>query len=300
MRHLLSTSDLTKDYILEVIRMAEKYLPAVLNKKVLKDCRGKLLAALFYEPSTRTRLSTETAMIRLGGEVIQAVGEENSSLKKGETLYDTARVVSQYADIIAIRHSKAHSAAEFAIGSNVPVINCGDGANDHPTQALLDAFTIYKQFNRLDNLTVAYVGDLKNSRVTHADLKLLSNFGGRAKLLSPSSLELPEEYYFDGIDYVKCDSLEECVKDADIILSSRMQKERFNDINEYEKLKAYFIFKRDFLEKNAPNAILLAPLPRIDEIDLSVDDWKGARYFDAISYGVAVRMALIKKMLCTS
>lgn len=296
MKHLLSTSELNKELVMELLEMAGDYHDVVLGKRIVSDLDGKIMASLFYEPSTRTRLSTETAMLRLGGRIISAVGEEYSSLRKGETLYDTAKVISNYADVIAIRHPKAGSALEFSSGSSVPVINCGDGPADHPTQSLLEAFTIYKEFGRLDDLTVAYVGDLKHSRTSNALLRLLSNFGGRARLLAPAGLELEDSSRFAGIEYTECASMEEALKGADVIYSSRVRVEYFDDRDEYERLRDSFVFNLADLEKFAPNAILLHALPRIDEIPLEVDDWKGARYFDALSGGVAVRMALLKKL----
>ena len=298
MKHILATKDLTKDQILSLFAKADEFYSVAKNKGYLDLLKGKILAALFYEPSTRTRLSTETAMLRLGGKVISAVGQENSSLSKGETLYDTARVVSQYADIVAIRHPNSGSATDFSTGSEVPVINCGDGANDHPTQALLDAYTIYKQFGRLENLKIALVGDLKNSRTSHGLLALLSKFSGNsARLCSPARLPLDTQYMYDGLEFEVIDKLEDAIKDVDVIYSSRVQKERFEDLNEYNRLKDYFVFNRSVLEKNAPNSILLHALPRIDEILREVDEWHGAKYFEAVTNGVAVRMAILCRLL---
>lgn len=298
MKHILATKDLTKDQILSLFAKADEFYPVAKNKGQLNLLNGKILAALFYEPSTRTRLSTETAMLRLGGSVINAVGEENSSLSKGETLYDTAKVVSQYADIVAIRHSRAGSAAEFALGSTVSVVNCGDGANDHPTQALLDAYTIYKQFGRLDNLDIAFVGDIKNSRNSHGLLALLNKFGNsRIRLAAPEVLKLADEYKFSGLEFVETESLEEGIRDADVICSCRVRIEKFEDKSEYERLKAIYVFNRAVLEKCAPKSILLAPLPRVDEILVEVDEWHGAKYFEAVTNGVAVRMAILEELI---
>lgn len=300
MKNLLTTNDLSADEIMLFLEKTKKYYPIAKDKGYTDELKGKVLAALFYEPSTRTRLSTETAMIRLGGSVINAIGEENSSLTKGETLYDTARVVSNYADIVAIRHKTPGSAAEFATGASVPVVNCGDGSADHPTQALMDAFGIYQHYGRLDNLTVAFVGDLKNSRTTHGLLAVLSKFGGcKAVLCSPPSLPLPDEYKYSNIEFVTVDTLSEAIKGADVIYSSRVQKERFDDQAEYEAVKAYFVFDRATLEQNAPEAILMHALPRIDEILREVDEWPGAKYFDVLAGGVAMRMAILTELLCS-
>ncbi len=299
MKHFISTSDLDRKTVEQLLKLAVRYYDTAKDKEFLDEMDGKMLAALFYEPSTRTRLSTETAMHRLGGTVINAVGEENSSLRKGETLQDTAKVMSHYADVIAIRHKKEGSAREFAEGSSVPVINCGDGPGDHPTQAMLDALTIYRKFGRLDNLTVALIGDLKNSRTQHALLTLLRNFKGcKARLASPDSLKLQDEYKFEGIEYAECKDMKECVDGADIIYSSRIQVERFDDMDEYNRLKDYFVFTRKFLDDHCEGKILMAPLPRIDEILPECDDWEGSVYFSELANGVAVRMAIISK-LCT-
>ena len=298
MKHVLSTTELKLEWILDLFQKVDEFYPIAKNKGHLNLLEGKILAALFYEPSTRTRLSTETAMIRLGGSVINAVGIENSSLTKGETLYDTARMVNQYADIVALRHPEPASATEFSTGSDIPVINCGDGANDHPTQALLDAYTIYKQYGRLENLKIAFVGDLKNSRTSHALLALISKFSGNSvRLCSPSKLPLGNEYKYAGLNFESFERLEDAIKDVDVIYSSRVQKERFEDLNEYKSLKDYFVFSRSVLEQNAPNSILLHALPRIDEILREVDEWHGAKYFDAVTNGVAVRMAIIWKLI---
>lgn len=300
MQHLLSSADLSKDQILDILDRASKYQDIAEGKGFSDELQGKILAALFYEPSTRTRLSTETAMLRLGGRVINAIGMEYSSLKKGETLYDTAKVVSKFADIIAIRHPESGSAADFATGTEVPVINCGDGPADHPTQALLDAYTIYKEYGRLDNLKICFAGDLKYSRTAHGLIQLLSNFEGNVvHLVSPASLSLPEEYKVDGNEYKEFDSLETAVADVDVVYSIRVQKERFLDEAEYMRLKDVYVFDLDWLEANCPEAILMHALPRIDEITRAADDFAGARYFDAVTNGVAVRMAILTKLLCS-
>lgn len=299
MKHLLKTADLNPEFIFQLFELADNYLEVTTNKgKCLDVLDGYILATLFYEPSTRTRLSTETAMIRLGGKIISAVGIENSSLLKGETLYDTAQMASRYADIVAIRHPNAGSAAEFSLGSMVPVINCGDGPNDHPTQSLLDAYTIYKQYGRLNNLKVALVGDLKFSRTSHGLLALLNMFeGNQIRLCSPTELQLGEQYYYENLSYEVVDEIENAIENVEVIYSSRVQKERFADLEKYQELKDYFVFSLDLLEKHAPKAILLHALPRIDEIKTEVDSWKGAKYFDAVGNSVAVRMALLTKLL---
>lgn len=299
MKNLITIKDLTAEIVFEIFELADNYFEIAEKKgRCLNVLDGKVLAALFYEPSTRTRLSTETAMLRLGGQVINAIGIENSSLKKGETLYDTAQMVSRYADIIAVRHPEVGSAAEVASGSLVPVVNCGDGPANHPTQSLLDAYTIYKEYGRLDNLKVALVGDLKYSRTSHSLLELLNLFSGNAVVLcSPDELKLGSEYYFENLNYREDSNIETAITGADVIYSSRVQKERFTDLSEYEKLKDHFVFNLDILERNCPDGILLHALPRIDEILPEVDSWRGSRYFQAVTNGVAVRMAILTKLL---
>jgi len=298
MEHLLEIKSLDRQKILDILDKAESYYELASGKGYSQELKGKILASLFYQPSTRTRLSTETAMLRLGGQVITSVGIESSSLTKGETLRDTAKVVSCFADIAAIRHSEAGSAVEFAEGSSIPVINCGDGSADHPTQALLEAYTMYKHFGRLDGLTVAYVGDLKHSRTSNSLLALFSKFGGTARLLAPEGLSLQDDFKFGEIEYVETGSLEEVVQDADVIYSSRIRREYFDDEAAYNKLRDSYVFDLKFLESNCPDSILLHALPRVDEIDPSADNFKGSLYFDAVTNGVAVRMALIS-MLCS-
>jgi aspartate carbamoyltransferase catalytic subunit len=299
MKQLLTVKDLNSELVFELFALADEYLDVAKNKGTCLDVlKGKVLAALFYEPSTRTRLSTETAMLRLGGKVINAVGIENSSLKKGETLYDTAQMITRFADVIAIRHSEIGSAAEIARGSTVPVINCGDGPANHPTQSLLDAYTIFKEYGRLDNLKIAFVGDLKFSRTSHSLLELLNMFSGNQVVLcSPEKLKLGEEYNFENLSYKEDGNIESAIKDVDVIYASRVQKERFDNLVEYEKLKDYFVFTLDLLEQNCPNGIIMHALPRIDEILPEVDQFQGARYFEAVTYGVAIRMALLTKLL---
>jgi len=298
MENLISSKSLDKHAILDLIQSATEYYPLAEGKGFCRDLEGKVLGALFYEPSTRTRLSTETAMLRLGGRVINAIGEEYSSLKKGETLYDTAQVVSRYANIIAIRHKKLGSAAEFAEGSMSPVINCGDGPGDHPTQALLDIFTIYRKYGRLDNIKICFVGDLMYSRTAHGLIQLLSQFeGNEIHLVAPDRLKMGNEYKVEGNVYKDFDTVEAGVEGVDVVYSIRVQKERFDDQTEYEKLKDVYVFDKAFLERYCTGSILMHALPRIDEITRDADDFEGSVYFEAVTNGIAMRMALLKKLL---
>jgi aspartate carbamoyltransferase len=299
--HLLSTKDLSKDYIEKIMATAAKMEPYALKEKQGDMMKGKILAALFYEPSTRTRLSFETAMLRLGGQVISVADAQSSSLAKGESLEDTAKIVSQYADIIAIRHPEIGSAKKMAENASVPVINAGDGAGDHPTQALLDLYTIIKERGQVDGLTVTFSGDLKNSRTANSLIYLLANYDVKFKFLSPLQLPMKDEvkkFLKDkGLSFEETSSVEEGLSGADVLYATRVQRERFKDAGEYEKLKDSFIFNRALLEKHNPKMLILHALPRVNEIATDVDDMSGAAYFRQASNGVSVRMALISLLL---
>lgn len=303
MKHFLSSSEVTKEEILSLFELADKYLQVLSERKKLNIAEGKILATLFYEPSTRTRFSFESAMLRLGGSVISnSHMEYTSSAKKGETLYDTGRVVSRMADIVAVRHSEKGSVAELASGSIVPVVNAGDGSGDHPTQGLLDLFTIRKELGRLDNITVAMVGDLKNGRVPHSQCHLLSNFQGvKFIFVAPDALQMPKEIVdfltSKGCSVSQTDDLEAVIGDCDVLAHTRIQKERFSSEEEYLKYKGVYVITPDLMAKASPSMILIHPLPRVDEIDVSVDEDPRAKYFDQVGNGVAVRMAVLATLL---
>lgn len=265
--------------------------------------KGKILAALFYEPSTRTRLSFESAMHRLGGAV---VGTENagefSSAAKGETLEDSIRVVSAYADAIVIRHPEAGSAARAAAVSGVPVINAGDGAGQHPTQALLDAYTIYRETGSLSGKKVTFVGDLKNGRTVRSLAYLLSKYEGLdLTLVSPKELAMGT----DILDYLKekgvkiteTEELPGAMKEAEVVYQTRIQKERFPSEAEYLKFKGRYVITRALADTMREGAIIMHPLPRVDEITPDVDSSEHARYFEQARYGLYVRMALLRTLL---
>ncbi len=265
--------------------------------------KGKILAALFYEPSTRTRLSFESAMHRLGGAV---VGTENagefSSAAKGETLEDSIRVVSAYADAIVIRHPEAGSAARAAAVSGVPVINAGDGAGQHPTQALLDAYTIYRETGSLSGKKVTFVGDLKNGRTVRSLAYLLSKYEGLdLTLVSPKELAMGT----DILDYLKekgvkiteTEELPGAMKEAEVVYQTRIQKERFPSEAEYLKFKGRYVITRALADTMREGAIIMHPLPRVDEITPDVDSSDHARYFEQARYGLYVRMALLRTLL---
>lgn len=265
--------------------------------------KGKILAALFYEPSTRTRLSFESAMHRLGGSV---VGTENagefSSAAKGETLEDSIRVVSAYADAIVIRHPEAGSAARAATVSGVPVINAGDGAGQHPTQALLDAYTIYRETGSLSGKKVAFVGDLKNGRTVRSLAYLLSKYEGlELTLVSPKELAMGTdilEYLKEkGVKITETEELSGAMKEAEVVYQTRIQKERFPSETEYLKFKGRYVITRELADTMKQGAIIMHPLPRVDEIAPEVDSSEHARYFEQARYGLYVRMALLRTLL---
>ncbi len=303
MRHLLNSSDLSKDEILSLFEKAKRYLEVVKGRTRVNDANGKILATLFYEPSTRTRFSFETAMLRLGGHVISnAQMNDTSSAKKGETLYDTGKVVSQLADIIAMRHPESKSVGQLAAGSEVPVVNGGNGAGDHPTQGLLDLFTMLHDIGRLENLTITMVGDLKYSRVLHSQCVLLSQFKDiRFRLISPAALRMPVDIVNDlkakGFQVEEREDLEAALPGTDVISLTRVQQERFPSPEDFLKYRGMYVFTPELLQKTNDDSILIHPLPRLDELPESVDADTRARYFEQVQNGVAVRMAILSTLL---
>jgi len=298
---ILTTSTLSRGDIDTIMAAAADFMPVADKQKTSSLLADKVLAALFYEPSTRTRLSFETAMLRLGGRVITVVGMESSSLAKGETLYDTARVVENFADVIAMRHPQPGSVREVADAASIPVINAGDGAGEHPTQALLDVFTIIRERKKLEGLTVAMVGDLKYGRTVHSLSYLLSHYGVKLILVSPDLLKMPKEVTDvlkeRKIEFTETEDMGEALKHAQVIYSTRVQKERFSDLKEYERFKNYYVLTREQIEKHNGKMTIMHPLPRVGEISMDVDDLPGAAYFRQVKNGVAVRMALLALVL---
>lgn len=301
LQDILSTKDLDRNEIEKIMGLAQSYLPVVKEKRMLDVLKGKILAALFYEPSTRTRLSFETAMHRLGGEVLTVAGMEGSSLTKGETLHDTAKVIENFVDIIAIRHPQIGSAKMVAEAASIPVINAGDGAGEHPTQALLDLFTIKNEQQKLDGLTIAFIGDLKFGRTVHSLLYLLGKYKISFIFVSPESLRMPEEVTSfakqQGIKYSETSSIEDALKHAQVLYVTRIQKERFEDQEEYEKLKDAYVINRELIERFNQQTMIMHPLPRVNEITTDIDTLPGAAYFRQVQNGVAVRMALLQSLL---
>jgi len=259
--------------------------------------RGKILATLFFEPSTRTRLSFEASMHRLAGAVISVASAETSSAAKGETLADTARTVSQYADVIVIRHPMIGSAQEAAEAASVPVINAGDGAGQHPTQAILDVYTIQREIGSLENITVSLVGDLKFGRTVHALVELLSLYRIKLIFVSPDSLRMPHEITESlrqkEAHVTETDDLKEALLLSDVLYMTRIQKERFSHLSDYEKVKGMYVISDPLLREIKKEPVIMHPLPRVDEITTDVDGHPGAAYFRQVRNGIFVRMALL-------
>jgi len=300
-KDILHGNQFSKKEIDTIIRVAAGFEKELKKRDSLSLLKGKVLATLFFEPSTRTRLSFETAMQRLGGGVISMASAESSSAAKGETVADGARTVSQYADVIVIRHPRVGSAKEAADAASVPVINAGDGAGQHPTQALLDIYTIRKELGTLKDMTVSMVGDLKNGRTVHALVELLSAYKAKLYFVSPDRLRMPEEITSGlrgkGIEVIETGDLARAAGESDLIYMTRIQKERFEDLSEYERLKGSFIIDRSFLDRMRKKITILHPLPRVDEISPEVDAYPGAAYFRQVRNGVFVRMALLSMVI---
>ncbi len=294
---LVSMSDYTKEDILNILTEAEKFEQQN-NQRLLE---GKVVAMLFFEPSTRTRLSFETAVNRLGGRVIGISDASTSSSTKGETLKDTIKMVSGYADLIVIRHhidGAARYASEIA---DVPVINAGDGSNQHPTQTMLDLYSIKKTQKTLDNLSISLVGDLKYGRAVHSLVMAMSNFNPTFHFVAPLELQIPESYKLlcqkKNIAFQQYTDINDSINKSDILYMTRVQRERFTDPVEYEKVKNTYVLKNAMLENSKPNLKILHPLPRVNEIDQDVDTNPKAYYFEQARNGVFVRQAIICNML---
>lgn len=301
MRSVIDILDLTVEEIDELVQTACDMIdnPA----KYSECCRGKKIATLFYEPSTRTRLSFESAMIELGGSAIGFSDARNSSASKGETIADTAKVVSCYVDIIAMRHPLEGAPLAASLNASIPVINAGDGGHAHPTQTLADLVTIYREKGRFNDLTVGFCGDLKYGRPVHSLINALSRYTGiKLVLISPDELKLPEYTKREVIEknnipYVETGDLESALPELDILYMTRVQEERFEDRAEYERLKGCYILDAEKLKKAKPDMPILHPLPRVDEISVDVDADPRACYFKQVANGKNVRKALILKLI---
>lgn len=297
-RNLVQPEDFSIKEIDEILELAQKIMAD--PGKYSDVCKGKLLATLFYEPSTRTRLSFESAMKRLGGEVVGFSEPGSSSVSKGESLADTIRTVSGYVDIIAMRHPIAGSATEATKYATVPFINAGDGGNQHPTQTLTDLLTIKTLTGRLDNHVIGLCGDLKYGRTVHSLVKAMNRYDeSKFVFIAPEQLKMPG-YVKQNLKkhiYYETASLDDAIPTLDILYMTRIQRERFADLDEYEELKGCYILDKEKMNKAPENMLVMHPLPRVNEITPEVDDDKRAVYFQQAKFGMYVRMALIMKLL---
>ena len=301
MRHLLDTTDLSLDEIDDIISLATDIISN--PKKYAHVCDGKKLATLFFEPSTRTRLSFEAAMYELGGNVIGFSEASSTSASKGETVEDTVRIVSNYADIIAMRHPLEGAPRVAVTKTLVPIINAGDGGHAHPTQTLADLLTFYREKGRLDNLTIGLCGDLKFGRTVHSLIKAMCRYKNiKFVLIAPNELQVPDYIIKDvlepsGTKYVQVESMDAVMPDLDVLYMTRIQRERFFSAEEYLKYENAFILKLDKLENAKSDLTIMHPLPRVNEIATDVDDDPRAKYFEQALNGKYVRMALIMTLL---
>lgn len=300
MKYLIDPMDLSVEEIDELIDIANDIIK---DRTRYQDvCRHKILATLFFEPSTRTRLSFESAMLSLGGSVLGFSSASNTSASKGESVSDTISVVSSYCDIIAMRHPKEGAPLVATRKSTVPLINAGDGGHNHPTQTLTDLLTIYREKGRLDNLTIGFCGDLKFGRTVHSLTKAMSRYKNiKFVFIAPPELKIPEYLKHDlldakNLDYKEVETIEEVVEELDILYMTRVQKERFFNEQDYIRLKDTYILDLKKLEKSKSDLIVMHPLPRVNEIAIEVDDDPRAKYFDQVQNGRFMRMALILKM----
>ena len=300
LKDIISIKDFTRDDIEYIIDKATDMENIAQSKEVSDDLNGKILGLMFFEPSTRTKLSFETSMKRLGGECIGFESSISSSVSKGESIADTAKMFEGYCDVLAIRHEREGVSKFISDIVDVPVINAGDGAGQHPTQTLLDLYTIKNEIGSIDNLRIAMVGDLKYGRTVHSLSHALTLFDNvKIYMVSPSELKMPNEVLHDientSLTYEEVDSLESVIDKIDVLYVTRIQKERFGDIDDYLKIKGAYIVNKKLLEGN--DLIVMHPLPRIDEISGDVDDSEFNRYFKQASNAVPVRMAILKTLI---
>ena len=301
MRHLIDILDLSVAEIDELVSVA---MDIIDNRPKYADvCKGRILATLFFEPSTRTRLSFESAMLSLGGSVLGFSSAANSSTSKGETVADTTRMASSYVDVIAMRHPKEGAPKVASMVSSVPVINAGDGGHYHPTQTLTDILTIRREMGRIDNLTIGLCGDLKFGRTVHSLIHAMSRYEGiKFVMISPEELKVPEYMKRDllatgRVEWVENDNLEDAIGELDVLYMTRVQQERFASEEEYLRLRDSYILTPEVMAKAKPDMRVLHPLPRVNEISFDVDDDPRAAYFRQAQNGRFIRMALIMKVL---
>jgi aspartate carbamoyltransferase catalytic subunit len=300
-RDVVSIRDFSEDEIVHILTDAERWVEVARGNAKSEALRGKVMASMFFEPSTRTRMSFETAMCRHGGKVVSITGAEGTSLVKGETLADTVRMAAAYADVIVLRHpheGAARLAAEF---SGVPVLNGGDGAGQHPTQTLLDLFTIHHRLGEVKGSKVAIIGDLKFGRTAHSLSYALALMGAKVTLVSPPSLQMPSEFVEQlgdvGVKPTVTDDLKEAASGVDVLYVTRIQKERFPDVTEYKKVAGIYKVDAGLLKSCKENVIVMHPLPRVDEISPEVDGLPNAAYFEQAFNGVPIRMSILGLVL---
>jgi len=294
---ILRADQFNKEEVGLIMKTARAFEQDLQARKVLNTMNGQILAALFLEPSTRTRLSFESAMLRLGGGVVTVADPKTSSAAKGESLHDTIKTVEGYADLIVLRHPQIGAAEQAAAATERPILNAGDGAGQHPTQSLLDLYTIEKEKGTADGLTISLAGDLKNGRTVHSLVDLLSMFKVKFYFVAPSALRMPEAIVAKlknrGTEVTETESLEEALAVSDVVYMTRIQRERFSDPAEYERLKGAYVLNRALLDTAKEGITIMHPLPRVNEITRDVDDYTGAAYFRQAANGIPVRMALL-------
>jgi len=294
---ILNTAQFSLQELNLIMNTAENFEKKVKSGEVIKNMEGQVVASLFFEPSTRTRLSFETAINRLGARVITMANAASSSVSKGETLVDTIRTIDGYVDVIIIRHPMKGSAKIAADNATHPVINGGDGAGQHPTQALLDLYTIRKEKGVLDGHTVTFLGDLKNGRTVHSLGYFMNLYKNKMIFVSPKSLKMPAEITAElrslGAEIEETEDVEKALSVSDIVYVTRVQRERFENPEDYEKVKGLYVINRAMIGKAKKGITVLHPLPRVDEISTDVDDYEGAAYFRQAHNGLYVRMALL-------
>lgn len=296
-KQLVSTQQLSFSQIEKFLQKSTEMEKNLVQNQTLTKMNGKIMAALFYEPSTRTRLSFETAFLKLGGQIISATDLASSSLKKGETIHDTFKVIENYADVIVMRHPEEGSAKKAIQATEKPFVNAGDGIGEHPSQALIDLYTIQKNHHNIDQLEIGFVGDLKYGRTVHSLVYLLSNFDVNFVFISPKELQIPIEIknflQEKKMNFQEIDQIDPVIQKLDVMYVTRVQEERFEDLEEYARLKNRFIVDSQIVKKGKPNLTIMHPLPRINEIKTDVDALPNARYFEQVKNSIPVRMAIL-------
>jgi len=296
---VISIKDFQKKDIEFILKEAENLEKVARSEETSEELAGKILGMMFFEPSTRTKLSFETAMKRLGGDCVGFVGSSVSSVSKGETLADTSKMFESYSDAIVIRHSLEGTAKFITDVVDVPVINAGDGAGQHPTQTLLDLYTIQRNFDKIKGLNVALIGDLKYGRTVHSLAQALGMFDAQMSFVSPNELKMPKEILHDlkkdNVKFYETNKIKDIIDEVDVLYVTRIQKERFPDEEEYKKIKGAYLIDHDLIK--GKDLIVMHPLPRIDEIANDVDNTKYNKYFKQAFYGVPVRMAILKNII---